>query len=534
MASRLKNLEPFWWTAIAALMIFASIRAYGPRLYNDSFQYLSEAQNLKDGHGLTTSIVHFDVERRAQRIPAPLTTFPPGYAAAIVALSTLGLKLQTSAVVCSALASLATVWLVFACGRFLKIRTQGLRAAMLLLLVNSDSLQFSSAVLSESVFTCLVTAGVFLLMRFEERGAGNQLADLVIGSILVGLACTVRYAGLFVFAGVAVYFVVRALLDRDGTSSVRLLGLAPAGAILSIVLLRNELLAGTWKGGNTKVVHHSIWTVAKMAGTSIYHLFFSPLAVSAASKAALVAGMAGMAWAVIGLFTAGSPLRWQMRRSLQLALVVIAVYLAGMLYLGANSSISFGGRMLYPLLPLTVLLLAAGYEWIARCLPPQSWTPRAWFAFAAALYGTCLVTNSYANLTYVPRQPVQAIHELLKERLESGESLRSWLNANVPKEATIVASEGQATAYLLNRKTVSLVEEAFSDQTWDENAVRLLMFSHDTRFLLLYAKQSNEVGSVLAESPILQSLARGEVPSWLTLVAETLNTKVYRFRAAAP
>jgi hypothetical protein len=97
------NAEPVLWVIIAILAFLLSLRLHGPLLSNDSFQYLSEARNLRDGNGLSTSIIHFDIERRSGIIPAPLTTFPPGFAIAIATLSWLPFSLETAAILCSGL-----------------------------------------------------------------------------------------------------------------------------------------------------------------------------------------------------------------------------------------------------------------------------------------------------------------------------------------------------------------------------------------------------------------------------------------------
>jgi hypothetical protein len=113
-------------------------------------------------------------------------------------------------------------------------------------------------------------------MRYEADSSRTRLNGLLLGSALLGLACFVRYAGLFFFAGFAGYSCVQALLRRDGKDIQRSLGVALSGSIVSVLLIRNQILAGTWKGGNTKVVHSSIFLVAKETVVSVYHLFFTP------------------------------------------------------------------------------------------------------------------------------------------------------------------------------------------------------------------------------------------------------------------
>ena len=79
-----------WCLAAVALLFGRLAISDGPSFVNDSYQYISVAGNFRDGRFAETSIVHFDTERSAGRIPAPLTTFPPGYPLAIAALPGLG------------------------------------------------------------------------------------------------------------------------------------------------------------------------------------------------------------------------------------------------------------------------------------------------------------------------------------------------------------------------------------------------------------------------------------------------------------
>jgi hypothetical protein len=57
--------ETVVWVAVAALAVVLLLMRDGPRLTNDSYQYLSAAENIADHQALTTSIVHYDTERKA-------------------------------------------------------------------------------------------------------------------------------------------------------------------------------------------------------------------------------------------------------------------------------------------------------------------------------------------------------------------------------------------------------------------------------------------------------------------------------------
>ena len=78
----LAKREVWAWLLLAAAAVSVNtVRHSGPIVSDDSFQYLSIAENLADGNGIRTSIVHFDQERSHGEIPAPVTWFPAGYPA---------------------------------------------------------------------------------------------------------------------------------------------------------------------------------------------------------------------------------------------------------------------------------------------------------------------------------------------------------------------------------------------------------------------------------------------------------------------
>ena len=77
---RLGGREIALWSLLALLQFVVCFLVSGQaRLGNDGYQYLSIVDNLSAGRGIATDIPYFDVERRHGVIPAPLTTFAPGF-----------------------------------------------------------------------------------------------------------------------------------------------------------------------------------------------------------------------------------------------------------------------------------------------------------------------------------------------------------------------------------------------------------------------------------------------------------------------
>jgi hypothetical protein len=104
-----------------------------------------------------------------------------------------------------------------------------------------------------------------------------------------------------------------------------------------------------------------------------------------------------------------------------------------------------------------------------------------------------------------------------------GSSAYAWLQRNIPLSSAIVAADGQATAYLLQRKTVSLVSNEYSDQEWSESAVQDLMKRFHADYLILYP-----AAEPIAESPFLMRLLTGSPPPWLSIAAENPSVRILR------
>src|SRR5215472_7264459 len=98
-STRLHVLEPAGWCLLALIATVAQLAPHNlmPRLYNDSFQYLSVAKQFGSTQRIATSLVFFDTARFHGTIPAPVTWFPPGYPLAIAGLSTIGLANEGAA-----------------------------------------------------------------------------------------------------------------------------------------------------------------------------------------------------------------------------------------------------------------------------------------------------------------------------------------------------------------------------------------------------------------------------------------------------
>src|SRR5262249_26597329 len=152
-------------------LILASLgQSNGPVLRNDTFQYLSVAENLVRGEGNATSIIHFDEQHRPGKVPSPQTVFPPGYSAAVPGFFCRRLPAETVGLCLSAGASLLLILVYLRAGALLGVGPWPLRGSAALLVGNSAFSLYASSILSESLFTLLALLALTLLMRAEMAG----------------------------------------------------------------------------------------------------------------------------------------------------------------------------------------------------------------------------------------------------------------------------------------------------------------------------------------------------------------------------
>jgi hypothetical protein len=534
----MSGLEAFLW-CLLVLGIAESdlIHARGPALFNDSYQYLSMAANLRDRHSCSTSIIHFDVERVHGYFPAPVTTFPCGYPAAIWAMAWTGLPLEQLAAAVSVLAALATTLLLWKAANLLWFPPTVTRICLLLWAVNSEASVFWTSVATESLFTAVNISALVLLFWAEQRADCNiGYWALPAGFILIGIGYWIRYAGLLIAAAVALYALVRSV--QNGTRRlVWVTSLLTLGTIIVAGMLRNVFLAHAWQGGNTKVVHNPVGSVLRKSSVAVYQLILgatwsksdvrSPLAIICALATTIAVVM------LTNLVLQSGRHSWMIetparRRAVLLLILWLGVYCLGMFYLAFVSPISFGARMFVPTIPVMLLLAGMMLSTVPWGTQLKS-APRKLAAVAVFLF---VFGYGSANLACMRRDAGPLEHQLvtnaLAETAQNGEKLSLWIEHNIPRGAVLVADDGQATAYVLKRNTVSLVGREFSDLHWDEQETDAVMHTFGADYLILYPGLPARSIPAELESAFLHSLATGFAPSWLELTAQNASVKIFR------
>lgn len=522
--------EVLLWGAVGLAMACCLLAFRPALLSHDSYQYLSVAANIRNGNGISTDLVHYDTERSHGRIPAPLTTFPPGYPAAIAMLSFFGGSFESTARVLSAVSFAGTAFLLALILIAARVNALVRCAALLLLITNAVSDSFSTAVLSDSFFVFLFTAAIAALI-WAWWGAKHPRAQLlwtIAGLTLAGLSYWVRYAGLFLIVALILFVVLRYLrLQHRAGISEFYAALIPLG-LAGILMARNVLLVGTWRGGNDIQVFHSIRDGLADYARAQRHFLFGEHAVHLGVwEALLLAGIVGLS-ALIGrvLLRVESGASSILPRSLALwtlPFICAAVYSAGLCYAGLRTVISFETRYFSPVMPLYLLLFGLVAHWIfahVRFSGEKFWLR---VALCALTIGSAGVNARDMN-TPLPQPEQNSLFDLFAERTADGPSLSEWVNVHLAPGTVIAAQDGQATGYFLHRRTLSLIGSGNSAERWECPEIRTQMNRFGARYLILYRHPG--YGSLLEESSFAATAVLAEPGCGFDVAAETPDVRI--------
>ena len=521
LPERLRQSEIVLWCAALTLLIVIRLAAAGPALTNDGYQYLSEAGNIRSGNGFSTSIVHFDEEQSHGRIPAPLTTFPPGYPVVIALLSYLGLSLKTAAVLCSALSALGLIPLIVLFCQEAGVDRNATRFALAIVVGNSLGLSLGTGVNTDMLFTFLSSGAILACWTAQRPGNSSSRTAvlLFVCGILAGASYWVRYAALLLLFALIVFVVMQAILARRIQTIARAWPLASACLLMGPLMLRNYLVVGSWRGGNTKPLFTPVNETAKTMFLSIHQaLFAAPRPVLGLGELILYGGFVVLVWAVV---TSKVPL--QIAPTHRVPVLIIAytgtcLVLLG--YIGSTSPVGIAARYFYPLIPVWAVAAALLIEPV---WPAPSKLPR--LAVAAVLTGYIAM-----NARGLPAKPVN-FHQDLQTRLQTpipttSGTVQDWIDSNIPRDAVVTASCGQPTGYVLGRPVLSLVDKRYTRQEWSDAYVVSAMDRFHSHWLILYPQAACAFEQ--RDWPNLERLAHGYTAPGMSLAVQTTGVAIFR------
>jgi hypothetical protein len=512
------------WCALAAILslgLLGHTRAVA--LGNDACQYLSVADNIRQGNGIKTSILYYDAERSHGTIPAPMTTFPPVYSILTAALATTGISTAMAAAGIS-LVSFALSPLIIGLAVPAGIRPVDFRVAMLLLVLNSCPLIMAGSIATEELFMLVVAVAVLCFSRALLTAERRGLAWQACGWLLLGLSYWIRYAGLFLLAGALAFFCLRALLHRSRRTSLDLSTSVLALSAIGASMARNVALSGSWKGSVARR-SFQLWPLTvRPSAAALYHVLLGEARAGRSIAVACVfAGVAGLLllgfrswWLSRGRGAKFAPAYWMLW-------VLICTYTAAMVYADTTMVVSVGSAYFSALLPL--LLLLGAYSLSAIEEAP---TGRALRLLCLALVLTGYATVHLGELWRYT--PFVAPDEVTKAWRGSGSpsDLTSWARTSLSPAEVITATNGQATAYVLRHPTLCVTDPPFTSVVWSRDRLFQEMDRFRSSYLILYPGLRDEASPVQRTSPLIRGMLDGEIPDGLQVVARNASVIVLR------
>jgi hypothetical protein len=234
--------------AVVAAVLVASHTPVGAALSMDSLTYISTAENILDGNGITHST-------HALSGPAlrPTTLWPPLYPVLVAAISWVASLAGTSDVVGIAvfnvIALIASMYLIVRIASLAASEQAGIFVAIAVAISPSIQIVFTYA-WSEVIFIPLCLAAYLSLQHYLTGNESVRRRWLYAMIIFLGLATYTRYVGLAFFSSAALTMLLYGrgdLLQRLRTVTAVTLAYL---VFLAPMLLRNLVQAGSFSGGD--------------------------------------------------------------------------------------------------------------------------------------------------------------------------------------------------------------------------------------------------------------------------------------------
>jgi hypothetical protein len=525
------NVHPQIWVValaatIAVVILSHCYPGFFPRLNPDSYQYLSVADNALSGRLGFTSLPHFDAERSLGVVPAPMVTFPSGYPLLIAAAALGGIGLERAAFVVSAASAMLALPLMFQLAGLVGLPTRYRLLVTGLFALNSSTLIYAATANSESTFTLVAVAATGALLVSRSVVIETRLRWSLVAGLLFGFGYWVRYAGLFLVAGVAL-ILARDLLGRKRREIVgSVITLAAAIALVGAGMVRNILIVGNWRGGNEKAVENPILELGGKTLWAINQLFMGSTSCSETHTctvrlALVLIASAVVLWAVRGRTWRHSvPKHYHLdletlsRRTPSLDLLTLTLtYSACMFYVARITVITYDSRLFLPVLPFLLILAASLWH---RLVGASKDLPR-WLPIVGVLSLAMYVgLNLTAFFATDMRGAADSVRVALGARVASNESARSVVKRLAGESGVVLATNGQPIGYWLGNPTISLVPPQFARTIWDESTVRREMDRYSASILIIAVPGQRFPDNVdIVPSAFIRHLADGYAPHWL-------------------
>jgi hypothetical protein len=498
------------WTVIgAALGLAAPANPLG--LTNDGAQYLSGARNLQATGRFTTSILYFDEHYLTGRLPAPQTVWPPGYPAALAGLGALGLSEEAGTRAIGVASLAAVLGLTFLLGGRLSGSPVAGSLAALWVVGITELLFYVRTPNTDLPFMAFVL-GALACVADPTRSSRRRW---ILAGLFAAASMYVRYAGIFVFAALGVW----ALLSRWRAGTVRerlepVWSLVPGGVLIALLMLRNVLLIGDPRGGNSKSVTQPLGGLLRTTFESLVDgLGGTSLSGLRAGGFTTFFAVAGVAALVIGAASVAMGMRH--RRLLSdfapkaaLLGLFVLMYTGGVIAISRGTMLTFGLRYLLPVLPCLVLVVVTAGWMGGRAARVAAATT----CVLAAIAGTGAFRERLESRIRLAGRPDAALLE--------------WAQARPPGTPLLVIGVSQAEAFQMGGSVLVVPQSFFTARAWDADELRDVVRRYGVRHIIAAKARANTPSYPGLPADVI----RGRTPDWLSPAGETPTVRILTVR----
>lgn len=530
-----------WLTAAAAVLCCLTLNAvFEPfRASSDFAQYLSVAGNFLNGKGLSTSLIYFEQHYAIGGVPVAQTVWPPGYPILIAALGSTGVSLEYSGFLVSLLSFVMTAFVI---RRVMRIAGRSRLVADLaglswLLLFYGWSLILIGT--SETPFILFTVLALWCALEAGRRPAG-EYGWLLAAGVCAAAGVAIRYPGVFFVLSLAAYYFFAWMRAGTAAGFLRLACVSlPPGFMAIGLIARNYALSGTIGGaavidserGFADLLRNAYWATGKIAGFESGPV---PGWIVLLGLAFLVVlSLAAVLKRVSRATTFGSSALLESQAFH--CIIYITVTLLALSLLGVTRTTGYlNERYLFPLVPFAIILFATVLS--ARSASGETVEIRgdARLSIGLVLAGL-LLTAGQVNVLVAERNwhsgltRNEVMLAALDSRLDSGR-LFDYLRREISDDSPLLAPEGQALGFLLERPVVGLTSSLYSDRPWTEDRVRALVQQYGIGHVIFFPGLFDASGKADANRIFFADLDNGFEPSWLSEYPVAGDVRLFRVR----
>ena len=485
---------------------------------NDIAHYLSTAENILNGQGISSSVLYYDIQHSFGQIPAPNTIWPPGFSIGVLLLGLTPLSLLQSAMFLNYFFFFVIAFTVFALGREVGASKVASLIAGGVWLFLSEAWNITRMGIASIPFIALSLLAVYFLLKTEAaQSRKREVQSALIAAVFLSLAFLTAYFGLFLIISTFAYFAWRVgrSFDADYVRKVSYIYVIPAFVVM-VLFARNSILVGDFSSRPLGNAPHGLFPVLESA----WYAFSKLLGIS---RSGIVNGEITEIAPLLGLIILVMLyLRQRLRNGPAIARIGPAAVILFYVSFATVALVSLGlirntgyvsPRYFLYLIPFVLVICALAFSDCAKKRTGSAWKAIAIVALSGILVGQVSRT---VNEYHGGMRPVHArIENALRERSDGFQPRRYLASAN---ERPILAGGAQALWIALRQPIIGTAQARFSTTVWTEQNVRTLVERFNVHSITVFPELIDPAGTANNNQPFFMSIAAGYRPDWVTVV----------------